>query len=353
MIQNGDGKPYVDLRSDTVTQPSPAMREAMFMAEVGDDVLGEDPSINQLQAYAADLCRVSAALFVPSGTMANQIAVRAWCRNGDEALVVPDSHVFLFEGGAAAGLTGVQLHPLSGQNGDFTVEDFKERIRPLHDSHFPETRLLWVENTHNRGGGRIVAFDKMAEVYKLGQERGIPVHVDGARLCNAAIETGIPLADWSKVCDSFSLCLSKGLGAPVGSLLLGSHEFIKRAHRVRKALGGGMRQAGMLAAAGLYALTHNMDRLAVDHQRARMFAAELHNLPGLIVQDNVETNIVMIDIDPDFRLNAVQLSQRLGEWGIKLNPVKPRRLRAVFHLDLGDDAVDRTVKAFREVISSF
>ncbi|MGB3975642.1 MAG: low-specificity L-threonine aldolase [bacterium] len=352
MARNSDGKSFVDLRSDTVTRPSPAMREAMFLAEVGDDVMGEDPSINQLQEYAADLCGVEAALFVPSGTMANQIAVRAWCRNGDEALVVPDSHVFLFEGGAAAGLSGVQLHPLPGKNGEFTVDDFRERIRPLHDSHFPETRLLWVENTHNRGGGSIVGIDKMAEVYELGREKGIPVHVDGARLCNAAVETGIPLSEWSKVCDSFSLCLSKGLGAPVGSLLLGSSDFIRRAHRVRKALGGGMRQAGMLAAAGMYALTNNIDRLIVDHERARTFAAELRHLPGLIVQSKVETNIVMIDIDPDFQLNAAQLSRSLGEREVKLNPVRPRRLRAVFHLDLEEDAVDRAVKAFREVLSS-
>jgi threonine aldolase len=345
-------EPFVDLRSDTVTRPSHAMRDVMCHAEVGDDVMGEDPTVNRLQEYAADLCSVEAALFVPSGTMANQIAVRTWCRNGDEALVVPDSHVFLFEGGAAAGLSGVQLHPLPGHDGEFTVAAFAERIRPLNDPHFPMTRLFWVENTHNRGGGTIVPLDQMAAVFKLGRERDIPVHVDGARLCNATVATGIPLSRWSTVCDSFSLCLSKGLGAPVGSLLLGSRRFIDRARRVRKMLGGGMRQAGILAAGGLFALEHHMARLAVDHQRARALAEELRKIPGLIVPERVETNILMIDVASEISLDAAELSRRLDAQGVKLNPVRERRVRAVFHLDLQDNAVSRAAEAFRRTLSA-
>lgn len=345
-------EPFVDLRSDTVTRPSQAMRDVMCHAEVGDDVMGEDPSVNRLQEYAADLCGVEAALFVPSGTMANQIAVRSWCRNGDEALVVPDSHVFLFEGGGAAGLSGVQLHPLPGKDGEFTVEAFRERIRPLNDPHFPMTRLLWIENTHNRGGGTIVPFDQMAAVFQLGREREIPVHVDGARLCNAAVATGIPLCRWSTVCDSFSLCLSKGLGAPVGSLLLGSRRFVDRAHRVRKALGGGMRQAGILAAAGLFALEHHMVRLALDHQRAQTLAEEIRTIPGLIVPDHIDTNIVMIDVASEVPFDAAELSRRLDQRGVKLNPVRERRVRVVFHLDLQDDAVSRAAEAFRQAMST-
>ncbi|MBN1879231.1 low specificity L-threonine aldolase [bacterium] len=344
--------PVLDLRSDTVTRPTQEMRDAMFSAPVGDDVLGEDPTVNLLQDYAAHLCGVESALFVPSGTMANQIAIRTWCRNGDEALIAPETHVFFYEAGSAAGLSGVQLHPVPGADGDFDVMDFQRRIRPRHDPHFPLTRLLWIENTHNRGGGKIIGYDKMERLHRLGEQYDIPMHVDGARLVNAAVATGIPLDRWSRVCDSFSLCLSKGLGAPVGSLLLGSTVFIDRCRRPRKALGGGMRQAGIIAAAGLYALQHHIDRLAVDHRRASDLGRRLRAIPGLITPETVDTNILMIDLENDVPFGADELQRRLDEQGVKVFSVRERRIRVVFHLDLPENVVSLAENAFRQVMLS-
>lgn len=343
---------FIDLRSDTVTRPSAQMREAMFRAEVGDDVLGEDPTVNLLEEYAAGLCGVEASLFVPSGTMANQIALRAWCRNGDEVLIAPETHVFHYEAGSAAGINGVQLHMVPGKDGDFDVDDFNKRIRAENDPHFPLTRLFWVENTHNRGGGKIIGYDRMAELSELGRNKGIPTHVDGARLINAAIATGVSLEQWSKVCDSFSLCLSKGLGAPVGSLVLGSRSFIERCRRARKALGGGMRQAGIIAAAGLFALQHNIDRLAVDHERASEMARRLRKIPGLIVPDHVDTNILMIDLDASVPFNAAELQQRMELHDVRFFAVRERRVRTVFHLDLPDDVVPVVETAFKQVMQA-
>ncbi|MCD4654065.1 low-specificity L-threonine aldolase, partial [bacterium] len=271
----------IDLRSDTVTCPDRLMREAMIQAPVGDDVMGEDPTVNELEKYAAELCGKESALYLPSGTMANQAAVRAWCRNGEEALITSESHIFYYEAGSAAGLSGVQLNQVPAVDGIFEIEDFEAKIRPVNDPHFPLTRLLWVENTHNRGGGRIVPFKKMQDLFKLANEREIPLHIDGARLANAAVATGIPLSKWGQTCDSLSLCLSKGLGAPIGSILAGSEKFIQLCRRARKALGGGMRQAGIIAAAGLYALQNNIERLSVDHKRASVLAAELRKIQGL------------------------------------------------------------------------
>jgi threonine aldolase len=349
MAQYGE-QAIVDLRSDTITQPTPQMRLVMAEAQTGDDVLGEDPTVNELEEYAASVCDTEAAIFVPSGTMANQIAIRCWCRNGDEALVPSESHVFFYEAAGAAGLSGVQLHSVPGDDGIVSVADYEIGIRDTDNDHFPATRLMWAENTHNRGGGKIVPYETMSELFRLGRERGIPVHIDGARLCNAAIATGIPLNKWSAVCDSFSLCLSKGLGAPVGSLLMGSMMFIKKARRARKALGGGMRQAGIIAAAGLYALKNNLKRLAVDHARAQSLASLLKNCPGLSVPDNVDTNILMIDISSDIPFNAVGLTYRLQSNGVKVLPVRERRIRAVFHKDIQDDAVDIAARAFERAM---
>jgi threonine aldolase len=342
--------PVIDLRSDTVTRPTPAMRQAMCQAKVGDDVMGEDPTVIALETFAAELCGKESALYVPSGTMANQAAVRAWCRNGDEALITAETHVFYYEAGAAAGLSGVQLNQVPSIDGIFSVRDFKERIRPDNDPHFPMTRLFWIENTHNRGGGKIVPFQLVKDLKKLSEAENIPLHVDGARLANAAVKTGIPLREWGALCDSLSLCLSKGLGAPVGSVLAGSEEFIQRCRRARKAMGGGMRQAGIIAAAGLYALQNNIDRLSVDHGRATALADELRGLPGLIVPDEVDTNILMVDLDSTLPMDAHQFQDRLEELGVKLYAVKERRVRAVFHLDLDDDVVSRTAEIFKKAL---
>jgi len=341
----------VDLRSDTVTCPNEAMREAMFQAPVGDDVMGEDPTVNKLEQYAAELCGKEAAVYVPSGTMANQATVRAWCRNGDEILIMPDSHLFFYEAGSAAGLSGVQLNQIPSVNGSFSVSDFEAGIRPNDDPHFPLTKLFWVENTHNRGGGKIVPFDKLKSLYNLAQKKNIPLHIDGARLVNASVATGIALSEWAQVCDSLSLCLSKGLGAPVGSIIIGSKPFIKLCRRARKALGGGMRQAGIIAAAGLYALQNNIERLSVDHDRACSLAEELRKIKGLQVPETVDTNILMIDLDSSLSFGAEELALRLELLGIRLFSINRRRLRAVFHLNLNENSVDMTVKAFRKALS--
>ncbi len=340
---------WIDLRSDTVTLPVPEMRLAMANAAVGDDVMGEDPTILELEACSAELFRKESALFVPSGTMANQIAVRVYGKPGDEILVVDQSHVFFYEAGSAAGLSGVQLYPVPAENGIFEVEAFVRRIRPV-DIHFPRTCLCWVENTHNRGGGRIVPYDRMEALRKTvsGIHR-IPIHVDGARLVNAAAATGIPLWKWAQQCDSLSICLSKGLGAPVGSLLIGSHAFIYEGRRARKALGGGMRQAGIIAAGGLYALKHQFDRLAEDHRRARLLAQGINLIQGLSASEP-DTNIVMIDISPDVPVSAAQLQRELQKWKIKIFDTAPRRLRAVLHLGITDADIDRALSGFQAAL---
>ncbi len=337
---------FVDLRSDTVTRPSDAMRHAMAMAPVGDDVMGEDPTVNELEAYTADLLGMEAALFVASGTQANQIAVRVYGGPGSEILAVDESHLFFYEAGSAAGLSGVQIYPVPVQNGIFDPVDFTLRTRP-DDPHFPITRLFWVENTHNRGGGRIVPLDLMHRLKTLSDASGIPVHVDGARLANAAMATGILLKQWSETCHSLSLCLSKGLGAPVGSVLAGSKEFIEGARRARKAFGGGMRQAGIIAAGALFALKHNVERLVLDHERAARIAAAVQDIPGLSTSGPTDTNIVMIDIDPETGKTGGQVQNDLEEFGIKLYAVGPQRVRVVTHLDIDDTGIEKAIAAFR------
>lgn len=343
-------KKIIDLRSDTVTVPSEAMRQAMATAPVGDDVMGEDPTVNELERYTAELTGKEAALYVPSGTMANQAAIRAWCRSGDEVLITSETHVFFYEGGGAAGINGVQLHPVPSSDGVFKVSDFESRIRPDDDPHFPLTRCFWIENTHNRGGGKIVPHALVKDLHRLGQSRNIPLHIDGARLANAAVATGIPLKEWGNVCDSLSLCLSKGLGAPVGSVLAGSQVFIERCRRARKAFGGGMRQAGIIAAAGLYALQNNMDRLSVDHTRVSELAMLLSQLPGLKIPDSVDTNILMVDLTDDVPFDAETLAARLETFSVKLYSVSSRRVRVVFHMDLDDSAVQSTAEAFKNAL---
>jgi len=332
----------IDLRSDTVTRPSTAMREAMAHAEVGDDVYGEDPTVNRLQARAAELLGKEAALFVPSGTMANQIALRALSEPGDAAIAARDAHMVLYESGGAAALAGVQLVEI-GADGSFSPEELRAAVYPA-DDHFPRTRVLLVENTHNRSGGRVFPFAQLALVAEAARALGLRMHMDGARLFNAEAATGIAAARWAELFDTVSFCLSKGLGAPVGSLVAGSRALIERAHRFRKQQGGGMRQAGILAAAGLFALEQNVKRLGDDHTHARRLAAGLAEIPGMVVPAAPETNIVIFR-----RANAAAWSAALRARGVLANPVASNALRAVTHLDVSSADIDAALAIMREV----
>jgi threonine aldolase len=334
----------IDLRSDTVTAPGPEMRRAMAAAEVGDDVYGEDPTVNRLQQLAARLVGKPLALYVPSGTMANQIAIRAWTRPGDAIVVGRDAHVFLYESGAAAALSGVQPDVV-GPDGRYTAEDLRQVIHPA-DPHFAPTRLACVENTHNRSGGRVFPLADQLEIAQVARKAGIRLHLDGARLFNAAVATGVSVAELAEPFDSVAFCLSKGLGAPVGSLICGDADFIERAHRARKMLGGGMRQAGILAAAGIYALEQNVKRLAGDHANAARLAAGLAEFAAVVEVVEPETNIVVFRVP-----EAARAVRELAQRGVKISAVAPGTLRAVLHLDVDADAVERALGMLREVLS--
>ena len=338
----------IDLRSDTVTKPSDAMREAMGHAEVGDDVFGEDPTVNRLQDVAAGLVGKEAALFVPSGTMANQLAVRVHTQPGDEMIVEAGAHVVRYESGAAAALSGVQTCWLNGTRGILQPEQIEMAVRTA-DYHNPPTTLISLENTHNRGGGTIYPLDTIAAIRKIAESRRIAMHLDGARLFNAVIATGIPAADYARHFETVSFCLSKGLGAPVGSLLCADAGRITKLRRLRKMFGGGMRQAGILAAAGLYALEHNIARLGEDHRHAKQLADALVNLPGIrIVPEHVETNIVVFDISETGR-TATEVLGRLKAEGVLLVAFGGTTLRAVTHLDISQADVHHACAIFKKV----
>ena len=334
----------IDLRSDTVSRPTPAMREAMAKAEVGDDVYGEDPTINRLQELAAALTGKQAALFMPSGTMANQVAIRSHTEPGDALIAGRSSHIFLFESGAAAAVSGVQA-VLVGEDGLFDADDLAEAIFP-RDDHYPRTRLVCVENTHNASGGRLFPFDQLQRVSERARAAGLVLHLDGARLFNAAVASGRPARELAGPFDSVAFCLSKGLGAPVGSLLCGSREFIARAHRFRKMLGGGMRQAGIIAAAGVHALEHGIERLAEDHDNARRLAEGLRGLPGVRLQREPETNIVLFSVD-----DVDDFVPEIRARGVLINAIGPDVLRAVTHLDVSTADIERTLVEIRAVVS--
>ncbi|MEX2206195.1 MAG: low-specificity L-threonine aldolase [Myxococcota bacterium] len=332
----------IDLRSDTVTKPGAAMREAMARAEVGDDVYGEDPTVNRLQTLAAVRLGKEAALFVPSGTMANQIALRALTEPGDAAIAARDAHMVLYESGGAAALAGVQLVEI-GESGSFGPEALRQAVYPA-DDHFARTRALLIENTHNRSGGRVFPFELLQRVSEAARTLGLRMHMDGARLFNAEAATGIEAARWAEPFDTVSFCLSKGLGAPVGSLVVGSRALITRAHRFRKQQGGGMRQAGILAAAGVFALEHHTKRLADDHANAKRLAVGLAEVPGVVVPAPPETNIVLFQ-----RSDAASFSAALRARGVLVNPVAVDALRAVTHLDVGAAEIDEALAVMREL----
>ncbi len=332
--------PWIDLRSDTVTRPTPAMREAMASAEVGDDVYGEDPTVNALQQRLADELGFDAGLFVPSGTQSNLLALMAHCQRGDEYLVGMEAHTYKYEGGGAAVLGSIQPQPLvHAADGTLPLDAVERAIKP-HDAHFARTTLLCLENTWH---GRALPLAYLDEARALCDRRGLALHLDGARLYNAAVAGGVPARAISGHFDSVSICLSKGLGAPVGSVLLGSTALIDSARRWRKVAGGGMRQAGILAAAGLHALDHHVERLADDHARAAMLADALRDLPGLVVAGQ-HSNMVFIEV-PVERLAALQRQMDAAQ--VKVSVGTMPSIRLVTHLDVDDDGVQRTVDALR------
>jgi threonine aldolase len=332
----------IDLRSDTVTRPSPGMRAAMAAAEVGDDVLGDDPTVQRLQERAAVLLGKEAALFVPSGSMANQIALKVHCQPGDDVVVGDGAHNYLYESGAAGGVAGVQMSVV-GRGGLFTVADVEAVFKPAaYHGHAP-TRLVCVENTHNRGGGIVWPMRAVEEIAAYAHDKGLALHLDGARLMNAAVAEGVSAAALAAPFDTVSFCFSKGLGAPVGSVIAGTKALMDRAHRFRKMLGGGMRQSGILAAAALYALDNNVSRLGEDHANARFFAQQAAALPGIAVNlQRVATNIVIADLATTLP-PAEAMVKAFGDRGLLCLSVGPRRLRFVTHLDVEREACVRAI----------
>ena len=340
----------IDMRSDTVTRPTPAMREAMLRAEVGDDVMAEDPTINALQERVAALFGKEAALFVSSGTQANQISIKAYTQPGDEVIADAICHPVRSELGASALISGVQVAMIPTVRGVYTREAAAKLIRADHWMQ-PKTSLLWVENTHNAGGGTVFPLDALDGLRALSNERGIPLHIDGARIFNAVVASGIAPAEWGRRCDSLSFCLSKGLGCPVGSMLMGTREFIQRARRLRQIYGGGWRQAGILAAAGLHALDHHVERMAEDHANAKWFAERVSAMQGVeLVYADTQTNLVFLDVAPS-GLAAETVGQRLRERGVALAMRGGTTFRAVTHLDVTRADVEQAARALQEALA--
>jgi threonine aldolase len=342
-------KDFIDLRSDTVTKPTPAMRKVMAEAEVGDDVYGEDPTMNLLQEKVAKILGKEASIFVPSGTMANQLAIKSHTQPGDEVIIEATSHSYNFEGGASAALSGIQFFCLKGTRGILEASQIEEAIRP-DDHHFPVTRLICLENTHNRGGGSIYPIEKMSQISRFAKSRGLQVHLDGARLWNASVASGIKPEEYAQWADSVSVCLSKGLGAPIGSLVAGTKTFIDRLHRFRKMFGGGMRQVGIIAAAGIYALDHHIDRLKEDHQNAKRLALGLKEFKGVVINpDHVETNILIFDV-ADTGMTAAEVRDAMKTEGVLIHAVGKTQIRLVTHLDVSKEDIETALKAFKKVL---
>lgn len=342
----------VDLRSDTITQPTPAMRRAMAEAEVGDDVFGDDPTVRRLEELAAARLGKEAALFVASGTMGNLVSLLAQCGRGDEVILGDQAHTYMYEQGGMAALGGIHPRVLKNQpDGTLDLDEIAAAIRDPDNPHFPRTRLITVENTHNRCGGAALPVAYMRAVGALARQHGLLLHVDGARIFNAAIALGVDVRELVADASSVTFCLSKGLAAPVGSVVCGSKAFIAAARRARKVVGGGMRQVGVIAAAGIVALEQMVDRLAEDHANAAALAAGLADLPGLHVEDvAVRTNIVYFSVTrPD--LTAAQLVAQLEERGVRVLPVGPRRIRAVTNYHVAGDDIRAALATFRAVLA--
>lgn len=336
----------IDFRSDTVTQPTFEMKEAMFAAPVGDDVFQEDPTVNELERFAAEMFGMEAAIFCVSGTQTNQIAINIHTQPGGEVITNVESHIYKYEGGGIARNSGASVRLIHGNRGRLTANDVKQWINP-DNIHLPITQLVSLEDTSNRGGGAIYDFNEIKAIRKVCLENNLPLHLDGARLMNAIVENGVDLKTYAAEFDSISLCLSKGLGAPVGSLLVGSKEFIYKARRVRKVFGGGMRQAGIIAAGGLYALQNNIDRLKIDHQHARTIGDTLNSLPWIKAVEPVDTNIVVgILYDPNALNETIE---KLREHGILAMEFGPGMIRMVTHMDISSEDIDRTIEVLKSL----
>jgi threonine aldolase len=340
----------INVRSDTQTLPTPAMREAIFNAVLGDDTYDEDPTVHEFEALAARMMGMEAALLVLSGNMGNLTALMAHGSPGDEVLIDPESHIFYYEVGGLANIAGLMPMPVPSHRGMLDPAEVAAAIRPPN-LHYPQARLLCLENTHNRSGGRVVPLELHREICQVAHERGLAVHLDGARIFNAAIAEGCSAADYARDVDSIQVCLTKGLGCPLGSFVAGTREFIERVDRARKRLGGGMRQAGIIAAAGIYALKNNVDRLADDHRRARRLAEMLNELPDLSVDlESVESNMVYVD-HAATGLSSSDFAQRLKAAGVIVSTRPPHHIRMCTNLHHEDHTIDEVVDRVRRVLS--
>lgn len=342
---------FIDLRSDTVTQPTQAMRDAMYKAEVGDDVYGDDITVKELEVYAAELAGKEAALFVPSGTFGNQLAVFTHCRRGNEVILGDDSHIVVHEVGATSIIAGVHLRTLNSHNGELDPQEVKRKIRKEEDDiHYPGTGLICLENAHSNG--RVISLENMSAIYDIAKEANIPVHLDGARLFNAAAHLGVSPTEITKYCDSVMFCLSKGLCAPVGSILAGSKEFINKARKGRKLMGGGLRQAGFLAAAGIVALKEMRERLIEDHENALLLADELAKIPGIkLNKDAIHINMVFFNMS-ETELDSDYLVKEFYKKGIKINPAENGEMRFVTNYWVSKEDIHYIINCFKELLNN-
>lgn len=338
----------IDLRSDTLTKPSKEMLAAMSNAEVGDDVYKEDPTVNELEEYVADLFGKEAALFVPTGVMGNQICLNVLTSPTDEVICHRDAHIFHFESGSPAALSGIQLYPVDGKNGIINPNDILPLIRPTSAYYMPRTRVIALENTHNMAGGTIVPLSNIEEISLIAEKHNLYFHLDGARIWNASVATGIKLSDYTNSFDTVSACLSKGLGTPVGSVIVGTKGLIQEAYRVRKGWGGGMRQVGYLAAAGLYAIKNNFERLSEDHLKAKNIANNLSELETIEIDlDTVQTNIIMFK--PKFK-SCEEVLEETKKMGLLISTGKPGILRIVTHLDVSTKEIEKAIEILQKVL---
>jgi len=339
----------IDLRSDTITRPTEGMRKAMYDAEVGDDVYYEDPTVNRLQERVAELLGKEGALWVASGTMGNLLSVKALTLPGDEIILEEDSHIVYYEGGGTAVLCGVQMRMIPGERGVITPGQVEDAVRAIGNAHYPRSSLVCIENTHNRKNGAIQPLSDIKEIRKVCDEKGLAMHMDGARLMNASVATGISPAEYSKYFDSVTICFSKGLGAPMGSMVAADEETIKTVHRFRKLVGGGQRQVGVVAAAALYALDHHVDRLAEDHKNAHRLAEALADMPGVAIDPgDIDTNIVYFDVTESGK-SALDVVVEMAGKGVMMLPLGDMSVRCVTHLGVDKEDIDTAIAAFSDV----